>query len=77
MFENKTAFNQALHLLIIDLKKAYYSAPLDYDEMNYMNRKFTEEYTNRGVEVNLNKTEYMSIGGKQLDNGQHIKQFSA
>lgn len=50
----------------------------DYEDMNYMTRKLIEEYTKWGLEINLNKTEYMCIGGQQqnlhLENGQHIKQ---
>lgn len=50
----------------------------DYEDINYMTRKLVEEYAEWGLEVNLDKTEYMCIGGEHRDliieNGQRIKQ---
>lgn len=44
----------------------------DLDEIDYMTRKLIEEYDQWGLDLNLTKTEYMSIGGPQqnmqLDN---------
>ncbi|XP_030746803.1 uncharacterized protein LOC115875475 [Sitophilus oryzae] len=37
----------------------------DYEDLEYMTRKLIEEYHKWGLEVNLNKTEYMCIGGEQ------------
>lgn len=52
----------------------------DYEDMEYMTRKLIEQYEKWGLEVNLEKTEYMCIGGEQkdlvLNNGQKIKQCS-
>jgi len=49
----------------------------EYDDMEYMTRKLIEEYNKWGLEVNVDKTEYMYIGGEQkdlvLNNGQQIK----
>lgn len=39
----------------------------DYDDLEYMTRKLIEEYDKWGLEVNLQKTEYMCIGGEQQD----------
>lgn len=51
----------------------------EYDDMEYMTRKLIEEYNKWGLEVNVDKTEYMCIGGKQkdlvLNNGQQIKHY--
>lgn len=49
----------------------------DYEDVNYMIRKLIEEYQKWGLEINIEKTEYMCIGGEQhnliLRNGQLIK----
>lgn len=49
----------------------------DPDDMEYMTRKLIEEYEKWGLEVNIAKTEYLSVGGNQEDlilvNGQRIK----
>lgn len=39
----------------------------DYEDLEFMTRKLIEEYTKGGLEVNLSKTEYLSIGGGQRD----------
>lgn len=39
----------------------------DYDDLNYMARKLVEEYSEWGLDVNFEKTEYMCIGGAQQD----------
>lgn len=52
----------------------------DYEDIEYMARKLIEQYNKWGLTVNLEKTEYMCIGGEQrdlvLNNGQKIKQCS-
>jgi len=49
----------------------------DYEDLEYMTRKLIEQYDKWGLEVNLEKTEYMCIGGEQrdlqLNNGLVIK----
>lgn len=49
----------------------------DYEDLEYMARKLIEEYEKWGLEVNIEKTRYMNIGGTRqdllLNNGQRIK----
>jgi len=49
----------------------------DYEDLEYMTRKLIEEYNKWGLDVNLEKTRYMCIGGVQqdliLEDGQIIK----
>lgn len=49
----------------------------DYDDAEYMMRKLSEEYSKWGLTINLNKTEYMCVGGMnqdiRLDDGTLIK----
>jgi len=49
----------------------------DYDDMEYMTRKLTEEYRKGGLDINIEKTKYMCIGGEHRDlkiqNDQIIK----
>jgi len=42
-------------------------AAQDIDDIEYMTRKLMEEYNKWGLEVNIDKTEYMCIGGQQQD----------
>ena len=48
----------------------------NYDDINYMTRKLIEEYQKCGPDININKTEYMCVGGEQrnltLENWQEI-----
>jgi len=39
----------------------------DYEDLEYLTRKLVEEYTKWSLEVNVNKTEYVCIGGLQQD----------
>lgn len=39
----------------------------DIDDIEYMTRKLIEEYDKYGLEVNIDNTEYMCIGGQQQD----------
>ena len=47
----------------------------DYKNVNCMTRNLMDEYTKQDLEVKLNKTEYMCIGGykQELGNDQHVK----
>lgn len=49
----------------------------DYEDLEYMTRKLIEEYNNWGLEVNIKKTKYLSIGAPQshlnLNDGQQIE----
>lgn len=49
----------------------------DRDDLNYMTRKLVEEYKKWGLEVNVGKTECMSIGTTaqhiDLEDGKKIK----
>lgn len=49
----------------------------DSEDLSYMMRKLLEEFTEWGLEVNMEKTEYMSIGGDQhslrVEENQEIK----
>jgi hypothetical protein len=48
----------------------------DHDDVEYMTRKIIEEYRIWGLEVNIDKTRYMCIGGTQdlkLNTGQIIR----
>ena len=49
----------------------------DQDDAEYMIRKLVEEYWTWGLEVNISKTEKLTLGGEQqsieLEDGQQIK----
>lgn len=49
----------------------------DYEDLEYMTRKLTEEYDKWGLQVNVKKTEYMCVGGEQrnllLEQQEQIK----
>ncbi|XP_045462483.1 uncharacterized protein LOC123672426 [Harmonia axyridis] len=57
----------------------------DVDDLNYMTRKLVEEYAKWGLEVNIQKTQYLCIGGGRqssdpdltLSSSQSIKQSKA
>lgn len=57
----------------------------DVDDLNYMTRKLVEEYAKWGLEVNIQKTQYLCIGGGRqssdpdltLSSSQSIKQCKA
>ena len=37
----------------------------DHDDINYVTRKFTEEYHKWGLDIDINKIECTSVGGEQ------------
>ena len=48
----------------------------DIDDVSYMTRKLEEEYNRRGLEINFEKTEYLTVGaeGEKLNiNGKVVK----
>ncbi|XP_063924692.1 uncharacterized protein LOC135138644 [Zophobas morio] len=81
IIETKAAFDQEIHLLYVDLQKAYDNDQIviaqDHEDLTYMARKLIEEYRKWGLEVNVKKTERMNIGGPVqniiLENNKIIK----
>lgn len=45
----------------------------DEDDADYMLRKLKDEYENWGLNINMQKTEYMKVGGKQEDEDPELQ----